>query len=70
MWAGGEIEWSNAHHLRIGQEASEETRVRSVEAKRGKGKGKGGEGEDMLVVGVEKRYSISGEDGCVVLDRR
>lgn len=71
MWAGGGIEWpdsksnsSNAHYLRVGDVATETTRVLSCEPKTIKRTG-----ENMLVVGVVKEFRDSKDNLCVV-DRR
>lgn len=73
MWAGGECSWPGADvgldaakraYLRVGDMATEVTRVLSCEVKRIKKTG-----EDMLVVGVEKEFR-NGKDEVCVLDRR
>ncbi|RVX72225.1 hypothetical protein B0A52_04429 [Exophiala mesophila] len=77
MWAGGECEWPGAGpvvgggagsdtraYLRVGEVATEVTKVLSCEVKRIKKTG-----EDMLVVGVEKEFR-NGKDELCVLDRR
>ncbi|EED16288.1 conserved hypothetical protein [Talaromyces stipitatus ATCC 10500] len=72
MWAGGEISWPRTHNpngegranlLRIGQEVTETTRVVSAEPKTVRRTG-----EEMIVVGVEKRFENEG--GVGVVDRR
>ncbi|CAI6310171.1 unnamed protein product [Periconia digitata] len=64
MWAGGELEWSQAPDtaLRIGQTVQETTKLTSAEAKKSK------TGAEMLVVGVEKTFS--NECGVALTDRR
>ncbi|QSZ36320.1 hypothetical protein DSL72_007446 [Monilinia vaccinii-corymbosi] len=62
MWAGGDLEWVRDNQLCVGQEVEEKTTVKSVEAKVSKG------GEQMLVVGVEKRFG--NERGEALVDRR
>jgi hydroxyacyl-ACP dehydratase HTD2-like protein with hotdog domain len=64
MWAGGELRWAGAKKnlLRLGQRVSETTVVRSAEGKRTRA------GEEMVVVGVEKRFE--NEAGWAVVDRR
>ena len=71
MWAGGAIEWpnsnsesGNAHYLRVGDVASETTRVLSCEPKTIKKTG-----ESMLVGGVVKEFRDSKDNLCVV-DKR
>ena len=71
MWAGGGIEWpdsenksGNVHYLRVGDVATETTRVLSCEPKTIKRTG-----ESMLVVGVVKEFRGSKDNLCVV-DRR
>jgi hydroxyacyl-ACP dehydratase HTD2-like protein with hotdog domain len=62
MWAGGELEWVQGNELRVGEEVTETTELRSAVAKRTKA------GEEMIVVGVEKRFE--NERGVAVVDRR
>ena len=71
MWAGGLIHWPNSsrnessqHYLRVGDVATEVTKVLSCEPKVIKKTG-----ETMLVVGVEKEFRDSRDNLCV-LDRR
>ena len=71
MWAGGSIHWPNSsrnepsqHFLRVGDVATEVTKVLSCEPKIIKKTG-----ESMLVVGVEKEFRDSKDNLCV-LDRR
>ena len=71
MWAGGAIEWPNSnmksldsHYLRVGDVATETTKVLSCEPKTIKKTG-----ENMLVVGVVKEFRDSKDNLCVV-DRR
>lgn len=71
MWAGGSVHWPGAdprhrtnHYLRVGDVATEVTRVLSCEAKTIKKTG-----ESMLVVGVEKEFRDSHDHLCV-LDKR
>lgn len=69
MWAGGEVHWPRRKEdgkpnlLRIGQTVTETTRVISAEPKVVRKTG-----EEMIVVGVEKRFE--NEDGVAVVDRR
>jgi hypothetical protein len=68
MWAGGEVSWPRQSNgkpnlLRVGQTVRETTRVLSAEPKVVRKTG-----EEMIVVGVEKRFE-NGE-GVAVLDRR
>jgi hydroxyacyl-ACP dehydratase HTD2-like protein with hotdog domain len=71
MWAGGSCHWSGADPntstqslLRVGDTATEITKVLSCEPKV-----IGKTGEDMLVVRVEKEFRNSQDELCV-LDRR
>ena len=71
MWAGGSVHWpgadannSSKHYLRVGDVATEITKVLSCEAKTIKKTG-----ESMLVVGVEKEFRDSRDNLCV-LDKR
>lgn len=71
MWAGGGIEWPNSnaksgnkHLLRVGDIATETTKVLSCEPKTIKKTG-----ESMLVVGVAKEFRDSKDNLCVA-DRR
>lgn len=71
MWAGGSCHWSGANPnassqslLRIGDTATEVTKVLSCEPKV-----IGKTGEDMLVVRVEKEFRNSKDELCVI-DRR
>lgn len=71
MWAGGSVHWPGAdrtqpakHYLKVGDEATEVTKVLSCEAKIIKKTG-----ESMLVVGVEKEFRDSQGNVCVV-DKR
>ena len=61
MWAGGTMQWQGGLELRVGDEVTEETRLLSATAK----KGKGGE---MVLVEVEKRFSTA--RGVGLTDRR
>jgi hydroxyacyl-ACP dehydratase HTD2-like protein with hotdog domain len=68
MWAGGEVRWprneaGKPNLLRVGQTVTETTRVISAEPKVVRKTG-----EEMIVVGVEKRFE--NEDGVAVVDRR
>lgn len=63
MWAGGRLEWERGNPLRVGDEATETTRLVSAEAKVGRRAG-----EEMVVVGVEKRFENA--RGLSVVDRR
>lgn len=62
MWAGGELEWVQGRTVKVGEQAWEETEVKSAEAKRTRA------GEDMVVVGVEKRFGNA--SGLCLIDRR
>ncbi|KAF2822997.1 hypothetical protein CC86DRAFT_372748 [Ophiobolus disseminans] len=64
MWAGGELTWNQDANavLRVGQEVTETTHILSAEPKKLK------TGGEMLVVGVEKRFSNS--HGIALTDRR
>jgi hydroxyacyl-ACP dehydratase HTD2-like protein with hotdog domain len=71
MWAGGGIEWpgsdstsGNMSYLRVGDVATETTRVLSCEPKTIRRTG-----ENMLVVGVVKEFRDSKDNLCVV-DKR
>lgn len=71
MWAGGSVHWpgadpsqSSQHYLKVGDEATETTKVLSCEPKTIKKTG-----ESMLVVGVEKEFRDGKGDLCVV-DKR
>lgn len=59
MWAGGSLRWNKSTPLKIGDEVTEKTTVRSAVAKKTKS------GEEMVVVGVEKEFSTP--DGGVAL---
>lgn len=68
MWAGGEVRWSRMSDgkpnlLRVGQMVTETTKVLSAEPKVVRKSG-----EEMIVVGVEKRFE--NERGLAVVDRR
>ncbi len=64
MWAGGEVEWMAGvgKGLCVGQEVRETTRLVSSVGKKTRA------GEEMVVVGVEKRYE--NDHGVAVVDRR
>ena len=71
MWAGGSVHWPGAdpnsstqHYLKVGDVASEITKVLTCEPKTIKKTG-----ESMLVVGVEKEFRDSQGNLCV-LDKR
>lgn len=71
MWAGGNVVWPGAdpnqttkHFLKVGDYATEVTKVLSCEAKTIKKTG-----ESMLVVGVEKEFR-DGKDNLCVVDKR
>lgn len=71
MWAGGSVHWpgadpeqSSQHSLKVGEEATEVTKVLSCEAKTIKKTG-----ESMLVVGVEKEFRDAKDNLCIV-DKR
>lgn len=68
MWAGGEVRWprmsdGKLNLLRVGQSVTETTKVLSAEPKVVRKSG-----EEMIVVGVEKRFE--NEMGVAVVDRR
>ena len=62
MWSGGRIEWEKGNSLRIGDEATETTKLISAEPKINRA------GEEMIVVGVEK--TIENAKGLALIDRR
>jgi hypothetical protein len=64
MWAGGELEWiqGGGEGLKVGQVVREVTRLISAEGKRTRG------GEEMVVVGVEKKFE--NEEGVALIDKR
>jgi hypothetical protein len=64
MWAGGKLEWLGGEHnrLRVGQQVKETTKLISALGKKTKA------GEEMVVVGVEKKYE--NEDGVILIDKR
>ena len=62
MWAGGALTWSPDNPLRVGDLATETTRILSAEPKRTKA------GEEMIVVGVEKR--LENARGLALMDQR
>ncbi|PBP25740.1 hypothetical protein BUE80_DR003357 [Diplocarpon rosae] len=63
MWAGGELEWvGGGNQLRIGQEATETTRLTSAVGKKDRA------GGEMVIVGVEK--ILQNEHGVVLVDKR
>ncbi|CZR51925.1 uncharacterized protein PAC_01802 [Phialocephala subalpina] len=64
MWAGGELEWVGGENntLKVGQEVTETTKLVSAEGKKTRA------GEEMVVVGVEKKYE--NEHGVALIDRR
>ena len=71
MWAGGSVSWpgadpnaSSQSYLRVGDTATEVTKLLSCEPKIIKKTG-----ESMLVVGVEKQF-LDSKDNLCVLDRR
>ncbi|KAJ9654259.1 hypothetical protein H2198_006659 [Neophaeococcomyces mojaviensis] len=71
MWAGGSVHWPGAdpsgstkHYLKVGDVATEITRVLSCEAKTIRKTG-----ETMLVVGVEKHF-LDEKDNLCVVDKR
>lgn len=71
MWAGGSVHWpgadagkSSKHYLRVGDVATEVTKVLSCEPKTIKKTG-----ESMLVVGIVKEFRDSKDNLCVV-DKR
>jgi hydroxyacyl-ACP dehydratase HTD2-like protein with hotdog domain len=71
MWAGGSVHWPGAdpsqaqrHYLKVGDTATEITKLLSCEPKAIKKTG-----ESMLVVGVEKEFRDSKDNLCIV-DRR
>jgi hypothetical protein len=64
MWAGGELEWlgTEGKGLRVGQEVLETTKLISAEGKKTRA------GEEMVVVGVEKKFK--NEHGVALVDKR
>lgn len=62
MWAGGEIEWVERNKLRGDQTVTETTRLLSAEGKMTRA------GEEMIVVGVEKKYE--NKNGLALVDKR
>ena len=64
MWAGGELEWiaGDGKGLCVGQEVRETTKLVSSVGKKTRA------GEEMVVVGVEKRYQ--NEHGVALIDKR
>lgn len=71
MWAGGSVHWPGAdpsqasnHYLKVGDVATEVTKVLHCEPKTIKKTG-----ESMLVVGIEKEFR-DGKDNLCVVDKR
>ena len=64
MWAGGELEWvaGEGKGLCVGQEVKETTKLVSSVGKKTR------TGEEMVVVGVEKKYE--NEHGVALIDKR
>jgi hydroxyacyl-ACP dehydratase HTD2-like protein with hotdog domain len=62
MWAGGEMVFEKGNPLRVGEEVTEETKVRSAKGT------KTAKGDEMVVVGVEKRFS--NDRGLALVDKR
>ena len=64
MWAGGELEWiaGEGKGLSVGQEVTETTKLVSSVGKKTRA------GEEMVVVGVEKKYE--NEHGVALIDKR
>ena len=62
MWAGGALTWNPDNPLRVGDLATETTKILSAEPKRTKA------GEEMIVVGVEKR--LENARGFALTDQR
>ena len=62
MWAGGELEWVKNRGLSVGEEVKEVTKLLSAEGKVTRA------GEEMVLVGVEKRFE--NQDGLCLVDRR
>ena len=62
MWAGGRLSWEKENPLRIGDEATETTKLVAAEPKITRA------GEEMIVVGVEKTFENVG--GLALVDRR
>ena len=62
MWAGGELEWIVGNRLEVGQTVTETTKLISAAGKKTKA------GEEMVVVGVEKRFE--NEYGVALVDKR
>lgn len=62
MWAGGELRWIKDNPLRVGDTATETTRLLSAEPKMTRA------GEEMIVVGVEKTFENA--KGVALVDER
>jgi len=62
MWAGGELEWIVGNRLEVGQTVTETTRLVSAVGKKTRA------GEEMVGVGVKKRFEI--EHGVALVDKR
>lgn len=62
MWAGGEVRWNRNNPLRVGDLATETTKLLSAEPKMTRA------GEEMIVVGIEK--TVSNADGEALVDKR
>ena len=62
MWAGGKINWEKENPLRVGDDATEITKLVSAEPKVTR------TGEEMVVVGVEKIFENA--KGLALVDRR
>jgi hypothetical protein len=62
MWAGGELTWDRENLLRVGEEVTETTTVKTAVPKAMKA------GKEMLVVGVEKEFR--NKAGVAVVDKR
>jgi len=64
MWAGGELEWiaEEGKGLCVGQEVTETTKLVSSVGKKTRS------GEEMVIVGVEKRFE--NEHGVALIDKR
>ena len=62
MWAGGEMTWTHANPLKVGNIVTESTKFLSAVAKTARS------GEEMIVVGLEKTFKNN--NGVALVDRR
>ncbi|KAL9636124.1 MAG: hypothetical protein Q9164_003015 [Protoblastenia rupestris] len=62
MWAGGQLQWEKDNPLRVGDEATETTKLVSAEPKITR------TGEEMIVVRIEKTFDNS--KGLALIDKR